>query len=199
MYIIPRYLYDDMTFQEYTGVRNTLVDTEVVPLKLNLPKVTWHLSLDYATLELKNAIELALHQHADDLYVETVIGPAYYIDKRVDNLGDTHYYMTYLFEENYYGKPVSRPLVYSTSGSDHILADGTVIPSSQSESSPPVTINSTREVPRKVLFADSSLNIVHKANGLYSIKIKLEDIAKPMGYTDIYRVGVPDADYIANC
>ena len=198
MYVIPRFLYDDMTFSIYSGIKQTLVDTEVIDLRLNAPYTRWQLNLNYASIELKNHIEQALLTHGDELYLKSAIGPSYKIYK-LDTISGISYYLTYDFEYKYYNKPMNRPLSYVEEAGYHIIEGAIRIPVDQSVGDPVILISAYPELPRKVVYTDTTFRITHKANNNYSLKFDVLDIAKPLGLPGAFVVGESNADYITNC
>jgi hypothetical protein len=199
MYIIPRFWYDDMNINVYTGIKKSLVGDEVVKLKMNMPMTTWTLSIKYATAALKNTIENTLANHPNDTFISTAVGPAFYIHKYESALKGTQYFMTYLFEFAFYGCPVNRELNYVVDGTNHILDGNIVIPASQVASDTPITIGEYAEIPRKVVDDNLTVGLVHKVNNLFDLKLKLQDIARPLYLTTPFIVGVPDENYTTIC
>jgi hypothetical protein len=199
MYIIPRFWYDDMTFSTYTGITKSLVGGEVLGLKMNMPRTTWTLSIKYATQALKNAIESTLAEHISDTYIKMAVGPAFYIHRYNSLTEGTKYFMTYVFEFAFYKCPVARELSYVTEGSNHVLDGGIVIPADQADGDVPIIIKDYKEIPRRVVDDNLTVNITHKANNLFDLKLKLQDIARPTYLTTPYIVGVPDENYTAVC
>ena len=181
MYIIPKFLYNDLTYDIYTGIEQTIVDNTIIPVKINAPKVTWKFKFDYIKEETKNYIEQILLERIDDTYINPGVGPSYKIFRYIDINNTYFYYYTYAHEYAFYSKIINRVINYTESGNDHILDGGLVVPKTQTI---PIEIKEPFHYPRKVLLAEKSLSIVHKANGLYNLKLNFEDLASTINLPD---------------
>ncbi len=187
MFLITKYLYNGLAFKEYSGIVPTMVNLDVIPVKVNIPKTTWKLSYDYVKKDLKNYIEEALYENYNDLYLDPTIGPAFYIHKYIDLLSNVKYYMTYIHEYAFYQKPVNRQINYIEDGTNHVLDGGLVIPNDLDGTT--VLELDFYPFPRKVFMPKNSLDVTHKANGLFGIRLELEDIAKPLDLANIFIIG----------
>jgi hypothetical protein len=199
MYVIPKFLYDDLSYTTYSGIRNTLVNNTVVPLKINLPKVDWELKIEFADWKVKNAIEESLQLHANELYLPSAVGPGFMLFRRDSITSGTEYFLTYYFEFKYYGVPVNRPISYTVEGNTHVLDGGMRVPSAFAPGDSLVIFEHTGEIHRKVLFTGPVTKVTHKANGLYNFSLKLQDIASPVYDDTAFQVGVSNADYVTVC
>ena len=198
MTTLQRYLYDGLAYTIETGKIPLVVDQTVVFSRNELPRTVWDVDFGKVTEQLKNAIETAIITDPNALFIESHIGPAYYISKRLDG-ATNQYFLTYIFEHDFYSTFVNKELSYVESGSNDILEGGIVIPNNMIDGNTPVVVPGNPYIKRKLTFLDTKLKIIHKYNGVYEMKVRFTEFAKPLPYSSMFVVGVSDADYLTGC
>jgi hypothetical protein len=197
---IERYLYNDFSYTIETGLKPVLVNGEVVKVKTSVPRVKWSINFGKVSAELKNNLETALFRAQDDLYFNPHIGPAFYIGKHEDlGSGAINYYLTYVFEYDYYETFVNKKIPYTIEGSNHVLSGGIVIPANMTPTDDPVIIKPTADTDRKLFYLDSNLSATHKFNSVYELKQSFYEQAAPLPYTTMFIVGAPNVNYDTSC
>ena len=197
---IKRYLYNSMSFKIATGYKPVVVNTEVINSKLAIPQVIWNIDFGKIDLAFKNAIEETIFLEPNNTTILSYIGPHFYIGKRTDvTSGLAEYYLTYVFEYVYYSTFVNKPLSYVVDGTDHLIEDTLRIPISQAEGDTPVSFTGAIPLPRKIFYLDSSLDFRHESNNIFNFKVKFNEIAAPLSYTNLFIAGKSDADNNLYC
>lgn len=196
---LKRYLYDGLIFKTTSGVVPIIVNGAVVSSKQGVPKTTWNINFGKVGMELKNAIEESIFLEPDNTFIRSYVGPSFYIGKRVNPIGGaTEYYLTYLFEYQYYQTFVNKPLNYVVDGSDDLI-EGTIrIPSNQSAGSP-IVITNASELPRKLFYIETDLDVEHLFNNTFSMKAKFTELAEPLAYTNLFIAGESSASDFTYC
>ncbi len=197
MTVLHKYLYDDLSLDIVTGFKPVMVNNTVHNSRVGLPLTKWAINFGLVSDELKNAIETAILQEPNDLYILSPVGPGFNISKRVNPIGPVTYYITYIFEYQYYNQFMDREVSYVTDGTDHLLDIGVRIPISQIASDTPVVVRADTVVPRKLLFLGESIKEIHKTNTVYEMKLQFTEVYKPLMYSNMYVVGVSDVNHTA--
>lgn len=197
---IKRYLYNGLSFKINTGVVPIVVNNTVIKSKQSAPQVVWDIDFGEISMGLKNAIEETIFLEPNNTFITSFVGPNFYIGKRVNPVGDVaEYYLTYLFEYDYYGTFVNRPLSYVVDGSDHLIEGVIRIPIAQVEATPNVVFEGATALPRKLFYLGSDLDVKHNYSNVFGFSSKFTEIAPPLVYTGMYIVGESDASYYTSC
>lgn len=196
MTILHRYLYNGLQLTIDTGIKPVLVDTLVYPSKVGVPSTTWTVDFGNVSDELKNAIENAIFSDPNDLYIESRIGPSFLIGKRTSPLGVVKYYLTYVFEYEYYQTFMDRELSHTVNGNDHVLDIGVTIPADHLPSDDPIVVPADLSLFRKLVYLQDKIKASHQSNSIYQMKLDFKEIYKPLNLSGIYTVGTSDANYI---
>lgn len=197
---LKKYLYDGLEYNISTGVQPILVDGFIVESRQAIPEVIWSLEFENISGELKNAIENIIFLDKDNTTIKSPIGPHYYIGKYIDLVdGTVSYYLTYIFEYDYYNGFVNKPLTYVVDGTDHLIESSIRIPISQTASDPIVQVSQVVYIPRKLFYLEDGLKVNHKFYNHFSLKFEFREIAKPLGYTSMFIVGASYANNASYC
>ncbi len=195
---LKKYLYNDLSFKAFTGVMPIMVNNTVVVSKQSIPKTTWTIDFGKVDVELKNAIEEIIFLAPNDTFIRSYVGPSFYIGKRTGT-GGVEYYLTYLFEYKYYNTFVNKPLEYVIDGSDHLIEGYIRIPISQGSSDEPFKIIGVNELPRKLFYLETDLEINHLFNNTFSMKANFTELSSPLTYTNLFIAGVANANNLTYC
>lgn len=197
---LKKYLYDGLSFKITSGIVPIIVNGSVVPSKQGVPKTEWSIDFGKVDMDLKNAIENTVLTDPDNTFINSFVGPSFYIGKRVNPVGSVNeYYLTYTFEYNYYTTFVNKPLSYVVDGSDDLIEGVIRIPSAQGSGDTPITIGGATELPRKLFYLETDLDINHLFNNTFSMKAKFTELAAPLAYTGMYIVGEASANNFVYC
>lgn len=197
---LKRYLYNDLSFKISTGIVPIIVNNTVVDSKKAVPQTIWSIDFGEVDMGLKNAIENTIFLDPNDTFINSFVGPSFYIGKRINPVGSVaEYYLTYVFEYKYYQTFVNKPLTYVVDGSDHLIDGSIRIPIAQTDQDTPIVLTGATSVYRKLFHLDSILDIKHSFNNIYSMKAKFTELAAPLAYTGMFIVGESDADNNLYC
>ena len=197
---LKRYLYDGLSFKISTGIVPVIVNGTVVDSKQSVPQTVWNLDFGKVDMGLKNAIEDTMFLEPNDTFINSFVGPHYYIGKRINPVGSAaEYYLTYVFEYKYYNTFVNKPLTYVIDGSDHLIDGSIRIPISQVEVDPIVEITGATSIYRKLFYIDSTQDVNHEFNNIFNMKARFTEIAAPLAYTGMYIVGASYVDNYSTC
>ena len=197
---LKRYLYDGLSFKISTGIVPVVVNGVVIDSKQSVPQVEWNLNFGKVDVGLKNAIEDTIMLDPNDTFINSFIGPHFYIGKRINPVGDVaEYYLTYAFEYKYYNTFVNKPLSYVVDGSDHLIDGGIRIPISQVDTDTPVEITGAISIYRKLFYLASVQDVNHEFNNIFSMKAKFIELAAPLAYTGMFKVGESRVDNNLYC
>lgn len=199
---LKQYLVNDLEFDISTGYIPVIVNDSVVKSRQALPKITWHINFGDVKEKLKNTIEHIIFTEPNNTFIISNIGPSYYIVKEHLYWGEyiiLNYYMTYIFEYDYYGKFVNRPLSYVEDGTDHLIEGVIRVPINQSAIDPPIVIPENTAMPRKLFFQESKIRLRHKYNGIYNFKAVFSEQAGPISSGGLYVVGETYVDNLEIC
>lgn len=197
---IKRYLYDGLTYKISTGVKPVLVNGDIVKTKQTVPKATWNIDFGKSDTEIKNAIEHTILLEPNNTYIRSFVGPAFYIGKRIDAVsGVISYYMSYIYEFDYYKKFVNKPLAYEVDGTDHLIEGAIRVPISQTDLDDRIVVDQPVELPRKLYFNKTELSITHQYNGISGMKLECYEQAQPLPYTSVFIIGGSNDSYLDYC
>ncbi len=193
---LKKYLYDGLSFKIETGVVPIIVNNSIIKSKQNVPQVVWSIDFGKVDMDLKNAIENSIFKEPDNTFINSYVGPSFYIGKRSS---PTEYYLTYVFEYEYYQTFVNKPLSYIVDGSDHLIEGSVRIPISQGSGDTPVSLTGAKSLPRKLFYVQADLDISHSFNNVFLMKAKFTELAAPLTYTGMFIVGEASANNFVYC
>jgi len=197
---LKRYLYNGLNFTVNTGFKPVIVNDRLINVKQKIPRTIWDIDFGQVDNELKNAIESTVLLDINDTFIKTYVGPAFYIGKLIDPItAAISYYITYVFEYNYYKKFLNKPLSYTVSGTNHIIEDTIVIPANQLSTDPKVVISEATNLPRKLFYQKDKIGFLHATNGLFKMKLSFVEQGKPLVTTEAFIVGESNDNYNNNC
>lgn len=197
---LKRYLYNNLSFKISTGVTPVVVNELVIDAKQTVPQVIWNINFGKADMSLKNAIEATIMLEPNSTFINSYVGPHFYIGKRINPVGSVaEYYLTYVFEYAYYNTFVNKPLNYIVDGSDHLIEGSIRIPIAQVDGDTPVVFEGASALPRKLFYLESMLDISHEFNNIFNLKGRFTELAAPLPYTNLFIAGVSDADNTLYC
>lgn len=197
---LKRYLYDGLEYNILTGIQPIVVNSSIVESKQSIPQVIWSLQFENIDNELKNAIEAIIFLDKNNTTISCTVGPHYYIGKHIDLVNGTiSYYLTYVFEYDYYNGFVNKPLSYIVDGTNHIIEDSLIVPANQTALDPIVEFNQVAYITRKLFYLDNDLKVNHKFYNHFNLRLNFSELAKPLGYTDMFIVGASYANNASYC
>jgi hypothetical protein len=197
--VIEKYLYNDFNYKLETGRKPFLVNDTINYVNTSIPRTIWDLDLGNITVPFKDAIEQAIFTDPNNIFFRSYIGPAYYIGKYKDLLTDeVFYYLTYIFEYDYYNSFVNKPLSYTVEGSNHVIEGQFTVPADFSSSDDPIVIDKLIELPRKLNYLESLVKHIHKTNGINNLKLSFSEQASPLDL-EAFTIGVCNVDYSSYC
>ena len=197
---LKRYLYDELSFKISTGIVPVIVNNVVIDAKQAAPQTEWSLNFGKVDMDLKNAIEATIFLDPNNIFINSFVGPHFYIGKRLNPVGGAaEYYLTYAFEYKYYGTFVNKPLTYVVDGSDHLIDGSFRIPISQAVSDPVVKFTGATSIYRKLFYVSSAQDVNHEFNNIFNMKANFTEIAAPLAYTEMFIVGESSVDNNLYC
>jgi len=187
---IDTFLYNDLKYTINMGKSPTVVGTSKVENYISVPYIEWLIDFGLMDMDFKNFMEKALVEEPSFI-LKTKIHP--YVELAYNVATDL---LTYIYphEKKFYGdnKLDSDRILEHTFSDPQITYDDQQYTKDNQISLPREVVISHR-----VLFLEGTLNVVHKANGLFRLQAKFKELFSPteqtyniIGATNVSNPGV---------